>query len=220
MPTRRVLRLVVVVVLLAVVTVGGWTFYDHYYRIPQGPPLPENPPQTPPTKEVIELSKAIREHLAEPEKGLVLLDKAIEIDPTYGQAWASKATLLINLKRYREASVCLEKLESLQPRGSSYLVHAFCMHKLGEPEEARRLLMRALSAHNYAIAEKPNRAEWTRSGRATVLYLLGRRPVAERELSWIAKHTDNTDLAYICQRMLASFAITDPANRWSLLFDD
>jgi tetratricopeptide (TPR) repeat protein len=52
------------------------------------------------------------------QEALQCLDKALEIDPRYANAWALKRTVLDILKRPREAIQCLDKALEINPQNA------------------------------------------------------------------------------------------------------
>ncbi len=49
------------------------------------------------------------------EEALECLDKAIEIEPNYAQAWANKGAVMQGLERYEEAIECFDKAIEITP---------------------------------------------------------------------------------------------------------
>ena len=204
---------------LALVTMlmGVWLVYQRFWGTPKGPELPPEPPKREYSKDVIELNnQAVELQGQDPQKALSLYDEAIGKDPKYYIAHTNKAQLLLSQKRYQEAAECLQVATSLRPRVAEYYVgRAFCLQRLGDTREAKRQLRCALSAYDYRIEEAEN--PWTRLNRALVLFLLGRRTLAEEEIKSVGLEPPDLSLASPASRLLKSMAEAAAGDPWSIL---
>jgi len=211
---------VVGAVCVVLLCAGGWYVYDSWYRIPSGLPLPPAAPARTFSEEAIALNQqacdvGMEDGSEYTEEALRLYDEAIAADPNFHTAYANKATLLVKLKRYEEASACLEKLKALRPRVAEYYVpSAFCNDRLGRPERAREDLLKALTVYNDSVAASPF---WARLNRAPVLYLLGNERVARTELRRLEKEQTDPRLRSLVAGLREEMEKPSGAGPWSIL---
>lgn len=211
---KRLVSAAVYLCIIVIVLVAGWAAYKYFYGIPEGPVLPPQSPDEQYSEQVIDLNnEAVALQLEDHEKALVLYDKAIEIDPTYHLAYANKAQTLLIQKRYEEAAVCFETLVALRPRAAEYYVgQAFCLQRLGQPKEARSCLMYALSAYNYRLDADPVHA---RLNRALVLFLMGKKRVAKKELKEMERA--DIEVSKFAAALLQSMEDAEKSDPWLVL---
>ena len=131
---------------------------------------------------------------------------------------ANKGQLLVRQKKYREAALCFEAAIRLRPRSAEYyLGHAFCLQRAGLPNEARRVLLKALSAYNYRMAKSPH---WARLNRALVLNLLGRERPARKELESLEVQASDDSIRKMARDMLKIMAEAQHDDPWAILGSD
>ncbi len=77
-------------------------------------------------------------YLGDPERGIALFDRALELDPHFDASWywRDKGTILFMARRYEEAIACLKRSPMPLDFVEAYL--AACHAYLGHDDEARR----------------------------------------------------------------------------------
>jgi tetratricopeptide (TPR) repeat protein len=213
---KRLTYIIVGIVTCAMLAVvAGWQIRAHQQGMPIGPALPPQPPDRDISKEIIALNEeAVEMHFSDPEAAMRLYDEALERDPEYWVALANKGNLLRNSMKYAEATVCYEKLTELRPRvAEHYVSHARCLHYLGKDGEARRQLLKAISAYNYQMKEDPFYARLNRTG---ILFLLHRDSLVRSELEDLGK--DETEhAAKMVAALRDAMKKAERDGRWSLI---
>lgn len=83
--------------------------------------------------------------LGDYNQALLCFDKAVQIDPLYGQAWRSKGILLLKMSRPEEAIQALDKALRIDPSDiDSLTMKAQALSALGRYEEASKIYDRAM----------------------------------------------------------------------------
>ena len=92
----------------------------------------------------------------DPEKAATLLDRAIDLEPGYAEAYARRGLARSELNLREEAFDDLTTAIRLQPKPESYAYRALALMRSGQQKAARRDLEYALkldasssAAHNY-----------------------------------------------------------------------
>ena len=184
-------RIAVYGTLLVAALVGAWFAYDHFYGMPSGPSLPEDPPRPTISPEAGALNDRAIDGMSDPDNAVRLLDQAIALEPAYDVAYGNKARILVANRKYKEAEACFDKLTALRPRAAEYYVgHAYCLQRLGRGQEARGRLLYAISAYNLRLKDQPFHA---RLGRAMVIFLLGKERLAQQEIDEAEKYCPDSD---------------------------
>jgi tetratricopeptide (TPR) repeat protein len=62
--------------------------------------------------------------------------KAVRLNPTYEPAWGLKANALLELKRYEDAILCIDKELELRPNATAWCRKGLCCYHLGRWKEA------------------------------------------------------------------------------------
>lgn len=212
-PVRWAIRGFVALALLCAL----WLTYDHFYCIPSGPSLPPSPPKKQFSEQVIGLNnRAMKLVDRNPEAALQLLDQALEADPEYHIGWVNKGQLLMRQKEHMDAALCMDAAARLRPRAAEYYVgKAFCLQRAKMPNEARRALMKAMSAYNYRMTE--DASHHTRLNRVFVLFLLGREVLANRELDALEEQAADDGIRMMVWTMRESIAKMRHDDPWAIL---
>jgi tetratricopeptide (TPR) repeat protein len=106
-------------------------------------------------------------------KALDHYDQAIEIDPTYADAWNNKGIALHNLRKFKEAIDCCDMALKINPSyADAWNNKGVSLGKLGKYKEA-------IESYDMAIKVNPNFARaWNNKGNA--LRVLGQQKDANR----------------------------------------
>jgi tetratricopeptide (TPR) repeat protein len=115
-------------------------------------------------------------YLAQPTEALLSLDRALELNADYSEAWTNRCQLLFQTKDYTDAlAACDRALESNQDWGDLSPVTAWATQ--GEILHSLERYDQAFNSYNQALAIDPNQARiWTKQGE--VLDILGRHEEA------------------------------------------
>jgi tetratricopeptide (TPR) repeat protein len=73
---------------------------------------------------------------ANPEKKVKYCSKAVRLNPEYEPAWGIKALTLLDLERYEEAMVSIDKVLELGPSATAWCRKGLCCYRLGRYSEA------------------------------------------------------------------------------------
>jgi tetratricopeptide (TPR) repeat protein len=146
---------------LHVLDLRGESIHDELITVHEGmdlsirlvPPKNERPPSG--TVSAHDLAhpvpqKAFKEYVAaktagDPDKAITHFQRALSIDPEYGEAWNDLGVALMRKDRTAEAADCFRKAAAIQPRAS--LIHtnlSIAQSKLGLLDDAEASARRAL----------------------------------------------------------------------------
>jgi tetratricopeptide (TPR) repeat protein len=70
------------------------------------------------------------------EKKVKYCSKAARLNPEYEPAWGIKALTLLDLERYEEAMLCIDKVLELSPSATAWCRKGLCCYRLGRYSEA------------------------------------------------------------------------------------
>jgi tetratricopeptide (TPR) repeat protein len=73
---------------------------------------------------------------ANPEKKVKYCSKAVRLNPEYEPAWGIKALTLVDLERYEEAMLSIDKVLELTPSAAAWCRKGLCCYRLGRYSEA------------------------------------------------------------------------------------
>ncbi len=136
-------------------------------------------------------------------QSLKLLDEAVQVDPQYYQAYATKAGLLMDMQRYSEAVESFSKALQIKPSvGEFYIGRASALHKAGDETKAKEDCRFAIAAFNLRLAKNPE--DSSRIDRAIAVFLLGYKKVALGEVIEILKKNPHDEVAQMVKTFIES----------------
>lgn len=149
------------------------------------------------------LNAHIEQNMDGIHQSLKLLDEAVQVDPHYYQAYATKAGLLMDMKRYSEAAESLSQAIRIAPTvGEFYFGRALAWHEAGDEAKAKEDCRYAIAAFNVKLAKNPD--DPSRLDRAIAAFLLGHKKIALDEVNAILQKTPQDETAQTVKTFMES----------------
>lgn len=99
--------------------------------------------------------------LKDHDEALKASDKAVEIDPGYGQAWLDRGILLLEMGRTEEALFALDRALSIQPDNLDALsIKAEALTVLGRYQEAEAAFYQAMDMDSERYETGDSEVDW------------------------------------------------------------
>jgi tetratricopeptide (TPR) repeat protein len=121
--------------------------------------------------------------IVNPDSALILLDKAIEIDPNFSAAYSNMATIFCSKGDYENAIKSANLLTKVDPDLAEAVTFLGMLYDFtGQPDNARVQYQRAIELYNKRLSTTAKNKQANRFNRAHVLLLIGDQSTGGQEV--------------------------------------